>query len=79
MRESLKHFLRGQPIDAPKGNLPHLPRNNLRSHPPQNRKANLIENPDFLDAEEEAYETERIAYEEMLDRYYRKDYFKEEC
>ena len=46
MRKSLNKFLRGQPIDAPKGNLPHLPSNNLRSrHPPQNRKANLKENP----------------------------------
>ena len=34
----------------------------------------LIENPDFLDAEEEAYEIERVAYEALLSRYYAKDY-----
>lgn len=48
--------------------------NQIITNYPGSEWANLIENPDFLDAEEEAYETERIAYEEMLDRYYRKDY-----
>jgi tetratricopeptide (TPR) repeat protein len=48
--------------------------NQIISNYPGSEWANLIENPDFLDAEEEAYETERIVYEEMLSRYYRKDY-----
>ncbi len=48
--------------------------NQITSNYPGSEWANLIENPDFLDAEEEAYETERIAYEEMLARYYKKEY-----
>lgn len=48
--------------------------NQITTNYPGSEWANLIENPDFLDAEEEAYETERIAYEEMLARYYKKDY-----
>jgi len=41
---------------------------------PGSEWAMLIENPDFLDAEEEAYEIERVAYEALLSRYYAKDY-----
>ena len=44
------------------------------SNYPGSEWAKLIENPDFLDAEEEAYELERVAYEELLSRYYTKDY-----
>jgi tetratricopeptide (TPR) repeat protein len=41
---------------------------------PGSEWAKLIEDPDFLDDEEEAYELERVAYEELLSRYYAKDY-----
>ncbi|PCJ81932.1 MAG: hypothetical protein COA49_02925 [Bacteroidetes bacterium] len=41
---------------------------------PGSEWANLIENPDLLDAEEEAYEAERISYEALLSRYYAKEY-----
>ena len=34
----------------------------------------LIENPDYLDAEEEEYEIERVEYEAFLSRYYARDY-----
>ena len=41
---------------------------------PGSEWAILIENPDFKDEEEEAYEEERLAYEELLSRFYAKDY-----
>jgi tetratricopeptide (TPR) repeat protein len=41
---------------------------------PGSEWALLIENPDYLDAEEEEYETERIEYEAFLTRYYNRDY-----
>lgn len=41
---------------------------------PESEWALLIENPDFKDEEEEAYELERFAYEKLLGRFYAKDY-----
>lgn len=41
---------------------------------PGSEWAMLIENPDYLDAEEMAYEEERAIYEAYLGRYYAKDY-----
>ena len=41
---------------------------------PGSEWALLIENPDFKDEEEEEYELERIAYEDLLGRFYAKDY-----
>mgnify|MGYP001246767484 CR=1 FL=1 len=41
---------------------------------PGSEWALLIENPDFKDEEEEAYEFERLAYEGFLSRFYAKDY-----
>ena len=43
---------------------------------PGSEWALLIENPDFKDEEEEAYEIERLAYEAYLSRFYAKDYQK---
>jgi tetratricopeptide (TPR) repeat protein len=48
----------------------------ITTNHPGSEWALLIENPDFLDAEEEAYESERIVYEALLIRYYAKDYQK---
>lgn len=41
---------------------------------PGSEWAMLIENPDYLDAEEVAYEEERVIYEGYLARFYSKDY-----
>ena len=41
---------------------------------PGSEWAILIENPDFKDEEEKAYEKERLVYEELLTRFYAKDY-----
>jgi len=41
---------------------------------PGSEWALLIENPDYLDAEEEEYEIERVEYEAFLSRYYNRDY-----
>ena len=41
---------------------------------PGSEWALLIENPDFKDEEEEAYEAERLVYETLLGRFYAKDY-----
>ena len=46
----------------------------ISSNYPNSEWALLIENPDYLDAEEEEYETERIEYEAFLTRYYNRDY-----
>ena len=43
-------------------------------HYPDSEWALLIENPDFKDEAEEAYEEERVVYEELLGRFYAKDY-----
>lgn len=41
---------------------------------PGSEWAMLIENPDYLDAEEQAYQEERAIYEAFLSRFYAKDY-----
>ena len=48
--------------------------NQITTNYPGSEWARLIEDPDFLDEEEEAYEFERITYEEHLSSYYARDY-----
>ena len=48
--------------------------NQITKNYPGSEWAKLIANPDFLDEEEEAYEFERLTYEEYLARYYTRDY-----